>query len=103
MEETWIVKYWRPAIAWQYLAVCLFDFILAPIMLVVYAYISNTTLIMWNPLSLSEGGFYHLSMGAIVGVTSWSRGQEKMQRILNGDGSVIEKSESNTTTQTTRK
>ena len=98
-EDSWIKNYWRPAIAWQYFAVCLFDFIIAPIMLTVFAYLTKTNLIIWTPLTLTQGGFYHLSMGAIVGVTSWSRGQEKMQKILNGDGSVVIEKESNTTTQ----
>ena len=30
MEESWIKTYWRPAIAWQYFAVCIFDFIIFP-------------------------------------------------------------------------
>ena len=99
-EASWIKQYWRPAIAWQYFAVCLFDFIVAPIMLVFYAYLTKTTLILWNPLTLAQGGFYHLSMGAIIGVAAWSRGQEKMQKIINGDGSVTIEKESSSTTQT---
>ena len=30
-EESWIKQYWRPAIAWQYFAVCLCDFIVFPL------------------------------------------------------------------------
>jgi len=33
---------------------------------------------------LQASGFYHLSMGAIIGVAAWTRGQEKIQRIYNG-------------------
>ena len=35
----------------------------------------------WEPLTLGQGGLYHLSMGAILGVSSWSRGQEKMKQM----------------------
>lgn len=32
----------------------------------------------WSPLTLQGAGLFHLAMGAILGVTAWSRGQEKM-------------------------
>ena len=90
-EASWIKHYWRPAIAWQYFSVCLFDFMLAPIMLTIFAYITGTTLIQWTPLTLQMNGFYHLSMGAIVGVSSWSRGQEKITKLsVSGDQTTIE-------------
>lgn len=102
MEDSWIKHFWRPAIAWQYLAVCLFDFMLAPIMLTIFAYVTGTPYIAWTPLTLQMNGFYHLSMGAIVGVSSWSRGQEKITKIQNGDF-ISETKESDTITQTTKK
>lgn len=88
-EESWIKQYWRPAIAWQYLAVCLFDFIIFP---AAYMYFSQQQ---WNPITLKEGGFYHLAMAAIIGVAAWTRGQEKIIRVMNGE--EIEKTN---TTQT---
>jgi hypothetical protein len=77
-EESWLKSYWRPAIAWQYLAVCIFDFIIFP---AAYMYFSQQQ---WNPITLKEGGFYHLAMAAIIGVAAWTRGQEKITRILEG-------------------
>ena len=88
--ETWIKQYWRPAIAWQYFAVCLFDFIIFP---AAYMYIAKQP---WDPITLKEGGFYHLAMAAIIGVAAWTRGQEKIQRIALGE-ELIERT---TTTQT---
>lgn len=96
-EASWIKHFWRPAIAWQYFAVCLFDFIFAPIMLTVFSYITGVPYILWVPLTLQQGGFYHLSMGAIIGVATWSRGQEKIKRILTGEEIL---SETTTTTET---
>lgn len=64
--------------AWQYLIVCSWDFMLAPIAASLFAYWTNTPVITWTPLTLQGGGVYHLSMGAIVGVTSWSRTKEKI-------------------------
>lgn len=88
-EESWLKSYWRPAIAWQYFAVCIFDFIIFP---AAYMYFSQQQ---WNPITLKEGGFYHLAMAAIIGVAAWTRGQEKITRIMNGE--EIEKT---STTQT---
>ena len=88
-EESWIKQYWRPLIAYQYFAVCIFDFIIFP---AAYMYFSQQQ---WNPITLKEGGFYHLAMAAIIGVAAWTRGQEKITRIINGE--EIEKT---STTQT---
>lgn len=79
MEESWIKQYWRPFMAYQYGAVCLFDFIIAPILTMIYFKVSGGTYVPWVPLTLRESGFYHMSMAAIVGVTAWTRGQEKLK------------------------
>lgn len=75
-EEAWIKQYWRPAIAWQYFAVCVFDFIIFPSIDLVFLQQQ------WDPLTLKESGFYHLAMAAIIGVAAWTRGQEKIQRTI---------------------
>lgn len=94
-EETWIKQYWRPAIAWQYLVVCIFDFIIFPSLTFLIAKFTGNY-VAWEPLTLKESGFYHLSMGAIIGVSAWSRGQEKIKKIFAGEA-VLE--ETQTTTQ----
>lgn len=78
-EEGWIRKYWRPMMAWQYFAVCLCDFIIFPLVAVWYAHHGGSE---WNyqPLTLKEGGFYHIAMGIIVGVSAWTRGEENVVR-----------------------
>ena len=81
IEETWFHNKWRPALAWAYFAIIIFDFILGPIMFTVFAAKTGNALIKWEPLTLVAGGTFHISMGAILGVTSWTRGQEKIQRI----------------------
>jgi len=91
-EETWIKQYWRPAIAWQYFAVCMFDFIIFPFFdfgLSYYLKLDNN----WDPITLKDGGFYHLAMAAIIGVSAWTRGQEKIEKM------IIENNTSNTNTE----
>ena len=36
------------------------------------------TYIAWQSLTLSNGGLIHLAFGAILGVSAWTRGQEKI-------------------------
>ena len=83
-NEKWFSRYWRPAMAWQYLVVCIFDFMLAPIGLAIFCYYTKTPFNGWEPLTLKGGGLYHASMAVITGVTAWSRGQEKIASMNNG-------------------
>lgn len=76
-EEGWFKTTWRPAMAWQYFAVCLFDFLLAPLLTAWYSYYTKTPYVPWKPITLSEGAAYHLAMGAIVGISAYMRGREK--------------------------
>lgn len=75
----YVVKsYWRPFMAWQYFFVCIFDFILGPIgHSVMYSLgFLPGVYVPWEAITLQGGGLYHISMGAIVGVTAWTRGLE---------------------------
>jgi len=78
-DESWITRYWRPMMAWQYFAVCIFDFIIFP---VAAMYIAKETgnEFNWEPLTLKSGGFYHMTMGVVIGVSAWTRGQENLER-----------------------
>jgi hypothetical protein len=77
-NSNWIDTKWRPAMGWQYLVVCLFDFVIGPVMHVAYATYTKTPLVPWVPLTIQGGGLYHLAMGAVVGVNSWGRTKEKL-------------------------
>jgi hypothetical protein len=76
-----IKTYWRPAMAWQYFAVCVFDFLAAPLFTAWYAWFAKIPYQVWKPITMGEGGFYHMAMAAIVGVAAWTRGQEKINEI----------------------
>lgn len=104
-RESWLVKYWRPAAAWTYLLICLFDFIIMP----VYTQRTNLTITdivnvteklrpedkvsamnvlmkksEWAPLTLAGGGMFHIAFGAILGVAAWTRGRVLETSIQNG-------------------
>lgn len=79
-EEPWITKTWRPSMGWAYISICVFDFILAPILNYAFFFYTKGALIPWKPLTMSDGGLFHMAMGAILGVAAYTRGQEKLKR-----------------------
>lgn len=80
--ESWLQKKWRPMMAMMYMCVCAADFILFPIGFTVVQFWEvlpqNDAFRQWAPLTLQGGGLFHMAMGAVLGITAWSRGQEKM-------------------------
>lgn len=82
----WMSSKWRPAMGWMYMAVCIFDFIIFPILwTVVQAYDQQGVVTTeWDPLTLKGGGLFHVAMGAVLGVAAWSRGQEKITAMNQG-------------------
>jgi hypothetical protein len=87
-EESWIQKKWRPMMAVMYMCVCASDFILFPIMFTIVQFwetaVQNDAFRQWAPLTLQGGGLFHMAMGAVLGITAWSRGQEKMAGAASG-------------------
>lgn len=64
--------------AWTYLIINIFDFLVAPILFMGFWKYGTV----WTPLTLQGGGMFHLSMGAIVGFHVWGRTQEKIKSEL---------------------
>lgn len=93
--QTWLQANWRAWMGWQYLVVCAFDFMIAPIGMAWFAYLTKTPLVQWTPLTVQGGGLYHIAMGAVVGVTSWAKTKEK----LNSSQYVEEKPDDSATSQ----
>lgn len=85
-KEDWMNSKWRPCMGWLYMAVCGFDFILAPILWSLLQAIGNHGQVtsQWMPLSLQGAGLFHLAMGAILGIAAYGRTQEKMAGANNG-------------------
>lgn len=85
-SEHWVKSYWRPAMGWLYMVICFVDFVLFPFMAMVMPVVlknlgfENPEYVAWESLSLSNGGIIHLAFAAILGVTAWTRGMEKLKR-----------------------
>ena len=84
LKSEFFVSRWRPTMAYVYMITLLFDFILAPIGWSILQTMNDQSITQWSPLTLQGGAFYHLAMLAVLGITSWTRGQEKIARIKNG-------------------
>ena len=85
--DDWLQSHWRPMVAVIYMIIILFDFFLAPILwsLLQY-YAAGDVVLQWNPITLHNGGLFHAAIGAILGVSAFTRGQEKIQRLkVRGD------------------
>ena len=81
-ENTWVDKKWRPMMAWCYMAICICDFIIFPVLWSVFqGHYSGVVADQYDPITLQGGGLLHVAFGAILGVTSWSRGKEKLAYI----------------------
>lgn len=84
-EENWIRAYWRPGMGWLYMLICFVDFVFFPMLVMFIPAIlrnlgvSDVAYVPWTSLTLSNGGLIHLAFGAILGVTAWTRGMEKIR------------------------
>ena len=87
-KEDWMNSKWRPAMGWMYMAVCIFDFVLAPILWAIIQFwetsVANDAFRQWQPLTLQGAGLFHMAMGAVLGLAAWGRTQEKLGGANNG-------------------
>ena len=82
--DGYLKELWRPLMAWNYAIIVLFDFMLGPILLGIYSVTTHQPYIQWQPLTIQGGGMFHIAMGAVIGVSAWSRGQEKINGTDSG-------------------
>ena len=81
-KEDWMQSKWRPMMAVMYMIVCIFDFILFPIGFTIVQFweeqAQNDAFRQWIPITMQGAGLFHMAMGAVLGITAWRRGQEKI-------------------------
>lgn len=82
-NEHWVDNKWRPMMGWVYMITCITDFIIFPILWSVLQTLNGGQVTsQWDPITLKGAGLFHIAMGTILGVTAWSRGQEKISSII---------------------
>lgn len=111
-EEKWYQRIWRPCMAFVYLGVVLFDFIIMPVYIEYHNKgvdlskiqdldklnaVSQVEAIKqinlgeraWEPISLGAGGLFHIAMGAILTGAAVTRGMEKTQTLKSEVDAII--------------
>ena len=71
--------------AFVYMAIVIFDFIVGPVFWSLIQFYGGSVAVQWSPLTLSAGGVFHASMGAVLGVSAFTRGKEKIEKIRRGE------------------
>lgn len=94
-EQSWIAKNWRALAAISYFVICLFDFVIMPL-IVYFAHISFTEMAHtisglppevqhvaldriwgpWVPLTLQCNGIFHISFGSLISTMAWRHSSE---------------------------
>jgi len=72
----------RPALAWIYCIICLFDFIIMPILFNILQF--NTlgqNISEYSAITLQNSGLFHISMCAVLGINSHSKSKERIADI----------------------
>ena len=83
-NEHWINRKWRPSMGWMYLTVCIFDFVIFPIMWsTLQASSGGDVSQAWQPLTLQGAGLFHLAMGAVLGIAVYGRTKEKVEGVAS--------------------
>ena len=86
-EKDWMQNKWRPAMGWMYMMVCVFDFIVFPVLWAIVQFwetsAANDAFRQWQPLTLQGAGLFHMAMGAVLGISAYGRTQEKVAGAAN--------------------
>ena len=84
-SQDWMSSKWRPMMAITYMIINICDFVLFPILFTIVQFwevqAANDAFRQWLPLTLQNGGFIHIAFGAILGISAYTRGQEKVAAI----------------------
>ena len=83
-REDWMNTKWRPMMGWMYMATCITDFVVFPILWSLLQAFLETPISQWQPLTLQGAGLFHVAMGAVLGLAAWGRTQEKLNGANNG-------------------
>jgi hypothetical protein len=76
----WVNNKWRPAMGWMYMVVCIFDFIIFPVLWSVLQAIFNGKVeAQYQPMTLVGAGLFHIAMGTVLGIAVYGRTKEKIE------------------------
>ena len=76
-------KEWRMVGAYVFYAICVFDFIIAPLATILINGLIKT-IPPWTPLTTGSGGIFFFAFGGIVGLSTWSKFGENKEMFKFG-------------------
>jgi predicted PurR-regulated permease PerM len=82
LKQTWFDK-WHLFAAWLYLIIVAFDFLLAPIGNAIILAYYHYPEVQWQSITLQGGGLFHVSMMAIIGISTYGHSQQMLESIRN--------------------
>ena len=78
-KNDWMNTKWRPMMGWMYMAVCIADFVIFPVLWsLAQAVHGGEVATQWSPITLDGAGLFHMAMGAILGIAVYGRTKEKL-------------------------
>ena len=84
-NENWFKSYWRPTAGWLYMFICFMDFIVFPaLQMAMWTFLAHAPtdkFVPWTSLTLTNGGIFHVAMGAVLGIAAYTRSAEKVASI----------------------
>ena len=82
LKQTWFNQ-WHLYAAWLYLIIVAFDFLLAPVVHTIILAYFHYKIVQWQPITLQGGGIFHISMMAIIGISTFGKSQQLVEAIRN--------------------
>lgn len=76
-HEGWFTNRWRPAMAWLFAGLVVYDFMVMPIFWLFLIKLVGGPFSTWTPLSLQSGGLVYMVFGVVLGLYTYTRSREK--------------------------
>jgi hypothetical protein len=82
-NRDWINNQWRPMMSWMYMVVCIFDFIVFPVLWSMLQAVFNGAIeAQYQPMTLMGAGLFHVAMGTVLGIAVYGRTKEKIEGMI---------------------
>jgi amino acid transporter len=78
--NNWFTTYWHFIFIYAYTAICLFDFLFAPIAMIIIDGILKLPITPWQPITPS---YFHLAAGGIISAIAYTKGQAEVENVKN--------------------
>ena len=82
LEPTWVNR-WREIVAFAFVIITIYDFVLAPISVQIFDALFKANIPVWVPNTLQSGGMFYVAFATILGISSYGKFSEAKELIRN--------------------